>query len=91
VALFTDVNTPNCNGAATCNTNTVKVTVVAEAPAKVTTTTTAPPATTTPPAPPKQALAFTGTDAFRATAAGLVGLVFGSFLVVASRRRRRQD
>jgi uncharacterized repeat protein (TIGR01451 family) len=94
VALFTDVNTPNCNGAATCNTNQVKVILNAEAPAQATTTTTstAPPATPAPPATtaPKQPLAFTGSDVFRATAAGLVGLVLGSILVMASRRRRRQ-
>lgn len=99
VASFTNENTPDCGDAATCSTNTVKLTVASEATTRTaptttttTTTTTAPaitPArhTVTPTAPP-HGLAFTGSDTFRAAGVGLGGLLLGGFLVALSRRRR---
>jgi uncharacterized repeat protein (TIGR01451 family) len=83
-ALFTDVHTPGCS-TATCDTNTVKVTVVVPTvvtvPLVVTTTTTK--------APVKGKLAFTGADTMKFIDGGLVALGIGGLLVLSSRRRRQ--
>jgi uncharacterized repeat protein (TIGR01451 family) len=83
-AGFTDVNTPNCKGAATCDTNTVKVTVHVAQTAPQTATTVA--ATTT--TAKKGGLAFTGANVFRTIGGGMLLTLVGSLLVVAGRRRR---
>ena len=86
-AVFTNVGTPGCT-TATCDTNTVTVTVLIPASA---------PAVVTPP-PPAAApavvvaaapIAFTGADIAGMVVAGLAFLGLGGILVVLSRRRRR--
>jgi uncharacterized repeat protein (TIGR01451 family) len=90
VAQFTDVNTPSCNGADTCSTNTVKVTVHVAAVAVVPpSTTTTVPATTTTTKPGK--LAFTGANVLGTIAGGLLLGTGGATLVLISRRRREKD
>ena len=84
VALFTDVHTPNCNGAPSCDTNHVKQTVLVPTPATV-------PAVSTTTTTLKHALAFTGADLLRTVEIAFGVLAGGALLLIASRRRRRSS
>ncbi len=85
-AVFTNVGTPGCT-TATCDTNTVTVTVLipASAPAVVT----PPPPATAPAVVAAAPIAFTGADIAGMVVAGLAFLGLGASLVMLARRRRR--
>lgn len=95
VAHYSDVNTPSCAAALTCDTNQVTaiVVVVHTSPGSVpsTTTTTKAPAAPTTTAKPKSGLAFTGSDIFPTIGAGLLLGGCGGLLVLMSRKRQRRQ
>lgn len=82
-AVFTNVGTPGCT-TGTCDTNTVTVSVLLPVTNPTTTT-------TVPPVVKPAVIAFTGADIAGMGAAGLALLGLGGFLVILTRRRRREQ